>query len=82
MRSLCIGKLSLSAAEISGDLLVSASKFPEMEPRMMAAAERKGYDASEYVPCVHCESEHCPDPTLTFPEIYDAPASKFPEMAG
>jgi len=30
-------------------------------PRMMAAAERKGYDASEYVPCVHCVSENCPD---------------------
>jgi hypothetical protein len=51
-------------------------------PRMMAAAERKGYDASEYVPCIHCVSENCPDPTLTFPEIYEASASKFPEMAG
>jgi len=49
---------------------------------MMAAAERKGYDGSEYIPCVHCVSENCPDPTLTFPEIYEAFASKFSEMAG
>ena len=49
---------------------------------MMAAADFfLGYDASEYVPCVHCVSENCPDPTLTFPEIYEASASKFPEMA-
>ena len=82
MRSLCIGKLSLSAAEVSGDLLASASSFRRWMPRMMAAAERKGYDASEYVPCIHCVSENCPDPTLTFPEIYEASASKFPEMAG
>jgi hypothetical protein len=51
-------------------------------PRMMAAAERKGYDASEYIPCIHCASENCHDPALTFPEIYEASASKFPEMAG
>jgi len=31
MRSLCIGKLSLSEAEIPGDLLASASKFLEMD---------------------------------------------------
>jgi len=49
---------------------------------MMAAAERKGSDASEYVWCAHCVLEHCPDPTLTFLEIYEASDSKFPEIAG
>ena len=39
--------------------------------RMKAAADFfLGYDASEYIPCVRCASETCPNLPLKFPEIY------------
>jgi len=39
--------------------------------RMKAAADFfLGYDASEYVPCVHYASENCLYLPLKFPEIY------------
>jgi len=37
---------------------------------MKAAADFfLGYDASEYVPCVHCASKNWPNLPLKFPEI-------------